>query len=97
MFVKSGLHRYGELKEDTGIRLGKLKREYGHLTFYGNLSCHLLREGIVREVIQETKNCIDKAAKGGDYIFGTSNAILHGTPPGNVIAIYKTAKEYGKY
>jgi len=97
LFRKSGLHGYGEIEGDAGMDLGKLKREYGHLTFYGNLSCHLLRQGTVKEVIQETKNCIDKAAKGGGYIFGTSNSILHGTPPENVIAMYETAKEYGKY
>lgn len=73
------------------------KRQYGHLTFYENLSCHLLREGTVKEMIQETKNCIDKAARGEGYIFGTSNAILHGTPPENVIAMYETVKEHGKY
>jgi len=97
LFVKSGIHGCIEIEGDAGMDLGRLKKEYGHLTLWGNLSTHLLRVGTVEEVIKETKNCIDKAAEGGGYVFSISNAILHGTPPENVLAMYKTAKEYGKY
>lgn len=97
LFVKSGIHGYIEIEGDAGMDLGWLKKEYEHLTLWGNLSTHLLRVGTVEEVIKETKNCIDKAAEGGGYVFSISNAILHGTPPENVLAMYKTAKEYGKY
>ena len=97
LFVKSSIHGYVEIEGDAGMNLERLKKEYGHLTLWGNLSTHLLRVGTVKEVIRETKNCIDKAAEGGGYVFSVSNAILYGTPPENVIAMYKTAKEYGKY
>jgi len=97
LFVKSGIHGYIEIEGDAGMDLGWLKKEYGHLTLWGNLSTHLLRVGTIEEVIKETKNCIDKAAECGGYVFSISNAILHGTPPENVLAMYKTAKEYGKY
>lgn len=97
LFRESGIHGYGEIEGDAGMDLGRLKKEYGHLTFWGNISCDLLRRGTLQDVIQETKSCIDKAAKGGGYIFGSSNSILSGTPPENVIAMYETAKKYGKY
>ena len=97
LFKESGIDGYGEIEGDSGMDLGKLKKEYGHLTFWGNVSCHTLRTGTKEDVIKETKSCIDKAAKGGGYIFGTSNAVLSGTPAENIIAMYETAKEYGKY
>ena len=89
--------RSGEIEGDAGMDLVRLKKEYGHLTFWGNVSCDILRRGTKADVINETKRCIDAAAKGGGYIFGTSNSVLSGTPPGNVIAMYETAREYGKY
>ena len=92
LFKESGIHGYGEIEGDAGMDLGRLKKEYGHLTFWGNISCHTLRVGSKEDVIKETKDCIDKASKGGGYIFGTSNSILSGTPPENVIAMYETAK-----
>ncbi len=97
LFVESGIHGYGEIEGDAGMDLVKLKKEYGHLTFWGNVSCDILRRGTKADVINETKRCIDAAAKGGGYIFGTSNSVLSGTPPENVIAMYETAKEYGRY
>ncbi len=97
LFKESGIHGYGEIEGDAGMDLGRLKKEYSHLTLWGNVSCDILKRGTKKEVIEKTKRCIDKAAKGGGYIFGTSNAVLSGTPPENVIAMYETAKEYGRY
>lgn len=97
LFIASGIHGLGEIEGDAGMDLGKLKQKYGHLTFWGNLSCHLLRTGTKAEVIKATKKCIDQAAEGGGYILGTSNSVLPGTPPENVVAMYETAREYGKY
>ncbi|MEA3477983.1 MAG: uroporphyrinogen decarboxylase family protein [Bacteroidota bacterium] len=97
LFVESGIHGYGEIEGDAGMDLVRLKKEYGHLTFWGNVSCDILRRGTKAEVINETKRCIDAASKGGGYIFGTGNSVLSGTPQGNVITMYETAREYGKY
>lgn len=97
LFKESGIHGYGEIEGDAGMDLGRLKKEYGYLTFWGNVSCDILRRGTKEDVIKEAKSCIDKAAKKGGYIFGSSNAILSGTPAENVIAVYETAREYGKY
>ncbi len=97
LFAESGIHGYGEIEGGAGMDLNKLKKEYGHLTFWGNVSCDLLQRGKKEKVIEETKRCIDVAAKGGGYIFGSSNSILPGTPPENVIAMFETAKEYGRY
>ena len=97
LFEESGIHGYGEIEGDAGMDLARLKKEHGRLTFWGDVSCDILRRGSRQEVINETRRCIDEGAKGGGYIFGTSNAILSGTPPENVIAMYETAKEYGTY
>ena len=40
---------------------------------------------------------IDTTASGGGFILGSSNFVLPGTPAENVLAIYDTAREYGRY
>jgi len=56
-----------------------------------------LVSGTVEEVIQETKDVIKKAAKGGGLICMSSNSIHSGVKPENYLAMIKTIKEYGKY
>ena len=50
-----------------------------------------------RVPIYEQAIASDVASKNGPLIFGISNSVLSGTPPENVIAMYETAREYGKY
>lgn len=97
LFVESGIHGFGEIDGEAGMDLARLKREFGHLTLWGNLSCSLLRNGRPENIIDAVQNCIAAAAKGGGYIFGTSNTVLPGTPPENVIIMFDAANRYGVY
>jgi hypothetical protein len=58
----------------------------------GNLSLRLLRDGSVQEVIQATREMI-AAVRGYAHIFSTADAVLPGTPPENLIAFVRTARE----
>lgn len=58
----------------------------------GNLSLRLLRNGSVEEVVYETKKIV-RAVRGYAHIFSTADAVLSGTPPENLVAFVRTARE----
>lgn len=90
-FVASGIHGYGEIDVDAGMDLVEVRRRYPKVTLWGGLSCgKLLRHGSVEEVRAETRRVIDGVGRAG-LIFGSSNSILHGTPPENVLAMVDEA------
>jgi len=76
----------------------QLKREYGDvLCFHGGIDVeHILPFGTVDEVRQHVRQVIDILAPGGGYWF-KAQVISPVIPPGNVIAAYEAALEYGQY
>ncbi len=96
LFVESGVDGYGEIDAQAGMDIGELKEKFPQLTLWGNVDCaKTLIDGSREEIIAETKRCIDKGARGGGYIFGSSNTIHPGVPVDNFLLMLKTAKEYG--
>jgi len=96
LFVESGVDGYGEIDVNAGMDIGELRRRFPKLVLCGNVSCStVLHLGSVDDVIREARICIDKA-RGGGHIVGSSNSIVHGTPAENVIAMFETAREYGR-
>jgi len=75
-----------------------LKRDFGKdLAFWGGLDViHLLPRGTPRQVEDEVKRHIDALAPGGGYVLAPSHMIPRGTPPENVLAMYRTAQSYGR-
>jgi len=58
----------------------------------GNLSLKTLHDGTLEDVRRETRQMI-AAARGYAHIFSTADAVLPGTPPENLIAFVRTARE----
>jgi uroporphyrinogen decarboxylase len=77
----------------------KLKREYGKdLVFWGGVDTQqLLPFGTPEEVSEQCKRLIDALAPGGGFVFNTSHNIQSGTPPENLLAMYRTAVDFGAY
>ena len=75
----------------------QLKRDFGDdITFWGGIDViELLPFGTTEDVEREVKRHIDALAPGGGYVFSASHIILRGTPPENVLTMYRTALEYG--
>ncbi len=98
-FLDSGIDGYGEIDIDSGMDLKRLKEGYGkRITFWGGISAgDTLLQGSKQAIIDAVKKAIEDAAKGGGYIFGSSNSIISGTPAANAILAYETAIKYGKY
>ena len=77
----------------------RLKQDYGdQLTFYGGVDVQrLLPFGTVDEVRQGVKEVIKTLGTGGGLLFATSHNIEPDTPIENVVAMFDTAYEYGRY
>lgn len=58
----------------------------------GNLSLVLLRDGSVDEVVAATHAMVD-SVRGYCHIRSTADAVLTGTPPENMVAFVRTARE----
>ena len=58
----------------------------------GNLSLRTLRDGAVPQVIAETRALVE-ATRGWPHIVSTADAVLPNTPPENLIAFVRTARE----
>ncbi len=78
----------------------KLKREFGdRIVFWGG-GCDsqtILPFGKPEEVKDEVKRRIDDFGPGGGFVFAPIMNIQLDVPPENIIAMFETAIEYGKY
>lgn len=77
-----------------------LKREFGKdIVFWGG-GCDtqkILWQGTTQQVRDEVKRRIDDLAPGGGLIFAQVHNIQNGVPPENLIAMWESWKEFGKY
>ncbi len=92
------LHPVQPLATDMGDR-ARLKREFGdQLTFWGGFDQqHVLPYGTPDEVREEAKRLLDAFMPGGGFVFAAGHNIQSDVPPENVIALFDTVLEYGKY
>jgi uroporphyrinogen-III decarboxylase len=58
----------------------------------GNLNLRTLRNGSVEDVVRETRAMV-AAVRGYRHIHSTADAVLTGTPPENMVAFVRTARE----
>lgn len=82
-----------------GMETQQLKTEFGdHLTFWGAIDTHhVLPQGSVDEVRKEVAKKIQDLGKGGGYIVAPVHNIQADVPVENVLAMYKSARSFGKY
>ena len=58
------------------------------------MSCLLAAPNVCRE---ETKRLLDEFMPGGGYVFAAGHNIQADVPPENVVALFDTVYEYGRY
>jgi uroporphyrinogen decarboxylase len=83
-----------------GMALEGLKKDFGKdITFYGSMDTHkLLPKGSPKDVADAVKRTLDIMAPGGGFVLGPAHTYIQpDTPAENIIAMYRTACEYGKY
>ena len=97
--IEAGISGLNPIEPLAGMDIGWLKRRYGrNLILVGNVDCsQVLPLGTVEEVIEATKECLRRAARGGGLFIGSSSEITPSTPLENVLAFYNACHEYGRY
>lgn len=95
LFGASGVDGYYEPDRRAGMDLSRLRDSYPNLTVVGgNISSITQARGTVREVIDETRDCLETARARGRIIVGVSNAIVPETPPANIDAMLETIEKH---
>lgn len=90
-----GLH---SLDPTAGMDMGAIKSQYGgKLILIGNVAVDSLCRRTRAEVVQETKECLRRAAPGGGYILSSSNSWFSDAKLENCLAMVETARKYGNY
>jgi uroporphyrinogen decarboxylase len=75
-----------------------VKAAFGdHVTFLGGIDISHAMPGSRQEVVAEVKRRIAQLAPGGGYILAPSNHLQADVPPENVVALFETAQQFGKY
>ncbi len=93
--IVDGLH---SLDPTASMEIGEIKRRYGDkLVLMGNVSLDNLCRKTKQEIIEETKECIRKAAQGGGYVLGSSNSWYTDAKLENCLAMVDAGRKYGRY
>jgi len=76
----------------------RLKMDFGkRMVFHGNTNNQGVFHRGKNEVIADALYRIRHLAPGGGYIFSSGHNIQANMPPENIVALFQTTKEYGKY
>lgn len=99
MFFDMDIDAYQGIDPYAGMNIGEIKEKYGHkVTLMGNVDCgRTLSYGSKEEIIEETKQCIKAAAKGGGYILSSSNTISYPISGDALMTMIETVHKYGNY
>jgi len=93
--IVDGLH---SLDPTAGMDIGDIKRRYGDgLVLIGNVSVDNLCRKSKEEIVQETKECLRKAAPGGGYILSSSNSWYTDAKLENCLAMVDAGRKHGRY
>lgn len=76
-----------------------LKREFGHqVTFWGGIDTHrVLAFGTPSDVRGEVRRRLRDMAPGGGYVLNAVHNIQPEVPPENIVAMFETGREFGRY
>lgn len=83
-----------------GMDTRRLKEVYGNeIIFWGGGvdTQNVLPFGTPQEVVAEARRRIDDLASGGGFVFAAVHNIQAFIPPENIVALFETALDYGKY
>ncbi|MEJ2711066.1 MAG: uroporphyrinogen decarboxylase family protein [Anaerolineales bacterium] len=84
----------------TGMDSAELKREFGKdIVFWGGGvdTQRVFGNGTPQEVSDDVRRRIDDLAPGGGFVFATVHNIQGNVPAENIMAMWDTLQQYGKY
>jgi len=99
-FAEMGIHVVDTLQpEAKDMAPAYLKGRYGdRLAFHGCVStAGPLAKGTVDEVVANVRETLEIMMPGGGYCMAPTHEVQDDTPTENVLAVYETARECGRY
>ncbi|OGF51078.1 MAG: hypothetical protein A2231_13155 [Candidatus Firestonebacteria bacterium RIFOXYA2_FULL_40_8] len=99
-FIEMGINIVDTLQpEAVNMSPAYLKKTFGgRLAFHGCIStAGPVAFGSVPEVVKYCKDTLDIMMPGGGYAFAPTHCLQDNSPTENVLAMYETARNYGKY
>ncbi len=82
----------------AGMDIAEMKRRCGtRLALMGNVQCSLLQGGPREAIRDSVLYCLRGAARGGGYIFGSSNTIFPGMPLSNYEYMLEVYREWCRH
>jgi len=87
LFQDAGFPAYGEVDRDASMTVAAIRERYPDLIVWNNASADTLRRRSRAEAYDHAVQILEES-DGRRYIHGCSNAILPGTPPENVVALF---------
>lgn len=80
-FLSTGMDALQGIDPMAGMDIAEVKRAtYRKCALMGNVQCNLMQDGPRERIRESARYCLEHAAPGGGYIFGTSNTIFPGMP-----------------
>jgi len=99
-FIEMGITIVNTLQpEATNMSPAYLKATFGdRLSFHGCIStAGPVAHGTVADVVASCRETLDIMMPGGGYCFSPTHALQDNSPTENVVAMYETARTYGRY
>ncbi len=99
-FIEMGITAVDTLQpEAKNMSPEYLKANFGgRLAFHGCIStAGPVAAGTVKDTIDYCRRTLEIMMPGGGYCFAPTHALQDNSPTDNVIAMYETAKKYGRY
>ena len=99
-FIEMGIDAVDTLQpEAKNMSPAYLKKTFGHrLAFHGCISTGgPVAFGSVEDTVRNCRETLDIMMPGGGYCFAPTHSLQDNSPTENVVAMYKTAQEHGKY
>ncbi len=99
-FIKMGIRGVDTLQpEAKNMEPEYLKRTFGgRLVFHGCIStAGPVANGSVADVVAYCRRTLEIMMPGGGYSFAPTHCLQDNSPTENVVAMYDTARKYGKY
>jgi hypothetical protein len=87
LFTEAACPGFGEVDHDASMTAGAIRARFPRLVLWGNASSKTLVHGTPASVRDHCRRIIDETGRLGHF-HGCSNAIVKGTPPANVEAMF---------
>jgi uroporphyrinogen decarboxylase len=96
--INLGVDIIHPLEPLPATNLDLVKKEFGRqVSFLGGIDISHAMPGSLEDVKAEVKQRISQLAQGGGYILAPSNHLQADVAPQNVVTLFQTAQEIGKY